>query len=159
MKTKAGNYPNINEATFGDPKSLEFSKRDACINSHIIKAAIKLFLPYMRVGAEGFTVQTSWSVRIEDQHYSENEPHYILEIGEGSTADCVVAIVRTAYCDNHSHTKSRSIEQAPGEYVVTASVKDPDKVSALQLANAVSDAYAEALEKYFPDYYILQVRI
>lgn len=153
-------YPEIYQSLFGDSENHEFTRRDACINSDLIRCACD-FLNVICIPAgesedyESFTAGVPWRICIEDEHDSESSPHYVLDIGENtekvSPDDWTTIQVR--YCDNYS-TDERVIEQSPGYFIVHAYIEH-DPVRAKELAKKICEAYEESLRKHFPDYYII----
>ena len=147
-------YPTILESKFGDPTDEVFTFRDAEINSDILWAAVRLVHPKCLSGH--FTAGHPWQVTIEDQHDSEETPHYILSFGERveEINEKTLRFVRKIdYCDNFS-TKSRRIEQAPGVFTVTLKGDFWPK-SIIWSADVIAQAYIDSLRKNLPDYFIL----
>ena len=149
-------YPEIYQSHFGDSENAEFTRRDACINSDLIRCACDFFnVICIPAGEsedyESFTAGVSWRICVED----ETSPHYVLDIGENtkrvSPNDWTTIQVR--YCDNYS-TDERIIEQSPGYFTIYAYIKH-DPVRAKELAKKICEAYEESLRKHFPDYYII----
>ena len=149
-------YPEIYQSLFGDSENAEFTRRDSCINSDLIRCACD-FLNVVYDELNGFTSGTSWNALIEDEHDDEVTPHYVLEIGEQlkkiKATNRGWTTIEVRYCDNYS-MPDRIIQQNPGSYMVKVCIID-DPVRSKVLAEKLCEAYEESLRKHFPDYYII----
>ena len=150
-------YPEFYEVAFGDQEDGEFTKRDAALNSDLLREACDMVRPVYKDGY--FSTGRAWRVRIEDRHTDEDEPHYVLDFGEtghDGRADIYTkraARLEVGYCDNYSCEFS-TIRQAQGSFTVYAG-GDFGDYSAELVAIAVARAYVDALQRHFPDYFIL----
>ena len=158
-------FPEIYRSLFGateddgftKEEAAEFTRRDAAINTVVLRKVVELMHPHFDK-ENGFTTGHTWRVVIEDQHDAESAPHYVLDFGENCAdpekCKCRESI-EVQYCDNYSQP-NREISQAPGVIKVTVMAT---KLVALMysLANIkryVARAYYEALVQCLPDYYI-----
>ncbi|MBR3319195.1 hypothetical protein IKG06_01660 [Candidatus Saccharibacteria bacterium] len=162
--------PVIQEAIFVDAA-------DAAINSMVLREIYR----QLKVGdrmpkraPHGYCQFTRmpevWGVRIEDQHDSgEETPHYVLEVGFGEYKQhCLRNVYHVNYCDYRSVLKGEEKDIAencilvnPGRYTITIWLLR-NRCTDRQIdgvADAVNDAYYNAMVVALPNYAILTERI
>ncbi|MBO7717902.1 hypothetical protein J6S37_00175 [Candidatus Saccharibacteria bacterium] len=143
-------YPKVVKAVF-DPEV------DRPGNSEILRSIFEIMHVTYDDATDKFTAtyfRGKWGIAIEDRHDDEPEPHYYLEVGEGNYSIYKRRTYRTKYCDYYSEVVAEAgITEGPGEWrihVWVASILDADLV-----AQEVSKAYKESMEKTLPDYCVL----
>jgi hypothetical protein len=154
--------PEIKQAVFQPGMDRE-------INTMLLREIFKIMGVKHVIDGDSFTAQPEWEVwgvRIEDKHdEGEATPHYILTVGEGNYFTCKAKRYFVRYCDYHS-TELGDIETAPGTWTITLWLPYPSFFDELgcyseleKIAQAISDAYEEAMIKALPDYEILASRV
>lgn len=143
-------YPVILAAEF------DGASQDDAINSMVLDRVIhEIVQPKNRDGT--FSSGRTWSIRIEDQHAEEWEPHYILCFGEGDcnqeATDESSDELSVGYCDNISGSNG-AILQKPGIFTVKAS-GDFGLFARSSVVKYVARIYIDALKKNLPSYAIV----
>jgi hypothetical protein len=110
-------------------------------------------------GCQGF--ETAWSIRIEDQHDDEPEPHYVLHFGESTDEQDGSKLylgtpLEVYYCDNKFGLNEQGVPvvaQAPGvaRFYAAGNFGSMDTT---EVKKKVAEVYAQLLRKHFPDYFI-----
>ena len=142
-----------------------FGAPDAAINTAVLRAIFELMVVRYDPDTDTFVSEPGgWGYRIEDQHDDEAAPHYRLEVGMGDYKKSNRHTFHVRYCDFHSilggNLVGTTIDTAPGEYRITTwlpSVEGVDKDRlANEMADAVDEAYYNAMVRALPDYEILK---
>ncbi|MBR0133753.1 hypothetical protein IJM16_00600 [Candidatus Saccharibacteria bacterium] len=152
MNAKAPVFPIIYESVYGEEGNPEFTARDAAINSDLLQLICER-LVNIKLNDGEFGTRNPFRLRIEDQHDDEDQPHYVLDVGNSINQDPLENCVSVDYCDNYSD-KDRTIKQARGKFKVWAS-KRVGNFSSEFAATALARAYVDALKTHFPDFFIL----
>lgn len=153
-------YPEIRKALFNETP-------DTAINSKVLRTIFWEF----RVSPYGYGTggdfpalanrPEAWGVCIEDQHYNEDTPHYILKVGDGDfEKDCQERKYVAKYCDYHSVLKEDltgdTIIMDPGRYTIHIWMARDEKDECFKmLADRIERAYRCAMVDALPDYEIL----
>lgn len=153
MDAKTPVFPIIYETVFGEKDNLEFTARDAAINSDLLQFICeRLVSPKLRDNE--FATHYPFRLRIEDQHDDEEKPHYVLDVGDSANKEMFCSQLVVDYCDNFSD-KDRTIKQARGKFTVFASWRIGDNYTSEFAVVALARAYVDALKAHFPDFFIM----
>lgn len=151
-------YPYYYKTKFGETGNPELTMGDARLNSRLLNVVLGVVKPKFKLDR---WLGGSWKFSIEDQHNSEDEPHYILSCGsepDGTELNILKSCtVNIPYVDNHSlenEKGERAIEQAEGIITISAFGFFGDMTPS-DMVNVLAEAYAEGLKEFFPDYCIL----
>jgi hypothetical protein len=133
---------------------------DCASNSILIRKIRRLMKVDYNQESDSFTNGVNWRILIEDKHdEGESEPHYRFDFGEGDTTGIKPCAYRTRYCDYLSTAdksgKKGILETAPGEWIITIWVPDGFVKDIDELAKAINDIYAGAMEETLPQYEIM----
>lgn len=159
-------YPKIYEAKYGDAENARLTAADASINSKMLGFLLRLVKPAFLGGpnfAEGNWTSLDWRVRIEGQHFGEEGPHYVLDVGfdaDDTPEDfkSKAAVVHFDYCDNVS-SDSLKIERETGVVTIWAYFSPhmpiADQYSDDYLVRQIGREFVEALNAALPNHAIL----
>jgi len=151
------------DPVFGLANDEEFTKADAALSTDLLWTIVFEVLtgPYCKKsdGSQGFG--RAWSIKIEDQHDDEPEPHYVLHFGESTEEQDGSKLhfstpLKAYYCDNKFGLNAKgmpTVTQAPGVARIYVA-GDFGKMTESEVKSRVADVYRRLLRKYFTDYFI-----
>ncbi len=145
--------PEIYQALFADAA-------DAAINSRVLRAAFEYAKERYNPATDSFASDFGeWGVCIEDQHDDETTPHYYLKFNHGNLDGCWFQAFHVRYCDYRSvvdeNPMKMGIKENPGTYRIYVWLPKRTFNSAPYFAQAVNNAYIQAMTDMLPDYAIL----
>ena len=145
--------PEIHDALYADAA-------DAAINSRVLRAAFKYAKEKYNPETDSFASDFGeWGVCIEDQHDNEVTPHYYLKFNDGNLDGCWFHAFHVRYCDYRSvvdeNPMKMGIKENPGTYRIYVWLPKRTISSAAYFAQAINEAYIQAMIDELPDYEIL----